>query len=72
MRAGANQKLRDRGIRLVVELCGVERELAAQLLVRADWAVKVAVVMHQRGVDAPAARELLAAVGGSLRRALAG
>jgi len=66
----ANTKLRDRGLRLVEELCGVDRETAAELLDRADGRVKVAVVMHARGSDAARARERLDRCGGFLRRAL--
>ena len=67
-----NTKLLDRGIRLVSELCDLEREPAAALLERAGGRVKLAVVMHARGVDSVAAEELLAAAGGHLRGALAG
>ena len=67
-----NAKLLDRGIRLVSELCDLEREPAAALLERAGGRVKLAVVMHARGVDSVAAEELLAAAGGHLRGALAG
>lgn len=66
----ANTKLRDRGLRLIEELCGVARETAAGLLDRADGRVKVAVVMHAHGLDAARARERLDRCGGFLRRAL--
>jgi N-acetylmuramic acid 6-phosphate etherase len=67
---GANQKLLERGRRLVAELAGVDPERAAALLTAADGEVKTAVVMAARRLAAPAARAALAEVGGSLRRAL--
>lgn len=68
--AGANEKLRDRGIRLVAELCGIERVDAAELFERSGRDVKVAVVMQRRALDAQGARAELERAAGSLRRAL--
>lgn len=65
-----NMKLRNRALRLVMHLTGVHADAAQTLLVRAKGSVKVAVAMHARKVDAPAARELLAAHDGSLRKLL--
>ena len=65
-----NQKLWDRGARIVSTLTGVDREEALQLLRRAEGSVKLAVVMHQRSLDAPAAAALLERTGGRLREAL--
>lgn len=62
-----NAKLRDRGARIVATLTGLDRAGAAELLQRADGHVKVAVVMHHRGVDGEAAQALLASSGGRLR-----
>jgi N-acetylmuramic acid 6-phosphate etherase len=66
----ANEKLTDRGIRLVRELCAVDRERAARLLERAGGSVKLAVVMERGGVDPATARERLERAGGSLGLAL--
>ena len=65
-----NIKLWDRGARIVATLTGLSRDDAMELLKRADGHVKVAVVMHKRHVEAPAARELLAKARGRLREAL--
>ena len=66
-----NQKLWDRGARIVSTLTGVDREKAMALLRNADGHVKSAVVMHVRKVDLPVARRMLEGCGGRLRDALA-
>jgi len=66
----ANSKLRDRGLRLVAELCGIDRESAATWLDRAEGSVKLAVLMQAKGLDLEAARALLEVHDGFLRRAL--
>jgi N-acetylmuramic acid 6-phosphate etherase len=66
-----NVKLLDRGIRLVGELCGLEREASARALEAARGSVKLAVLMQRRGVEAARAEALLARAGGRLREALA-
>ena len=68
MRA-TNRKLWDRAARMIATVTGLAREPAMDLLKRADGHVKVAIVMHERAVDAAAAREALAAAGGCLRAA---
>ena len=67
-----NAKLRNRAIRLVCMLGGVQPEDARAVLERAEWRVKVAVVMLRRDVDAAVARDLLASYDGSLREAIEG
>ena len=67
-----NEKLWDRGARIVSTLTGLEREPSLDLLRRADGHVKAAVVMHRRGVGADEAARLLAAAGGRLRDAIDG
>ena len=59
----ASVKLRARALRMVVELCGQTPNEAAVLLDRASGRVKVAVVMHVRGVSATKARALLTEAG---------
>src|SRR5207302_1259656 len=46
-----NQKLWDRGARIIATLTGLDREGALDLLKRADGHVKAAIVMHRREVD---------------------
>ena len=65
-----NQKLWDRGARIISTVTGVGRDEAMQLLRRADGHVKAAVVMHARGVEADEARRLLKQSGGRLREAI--
>jgi N-acetylmuramic acid 6-phosphate etherase len=67
----SNQKLWDRGARIVAMLTGLEREAAMPLLHRADGHVKAAVLMHHRNVDLSSAQAILKQQGGSLRAALA-
>lgn len=66
-----NDKLRDRGARVLGMLTGLSRPEAFALLERAGGAVKVGVVMHHLGLDAPAAAALLARCDDRLDRALA-
>jgi N-acetylmuramic acid 6-phosphate etherase len=66
-----NQKLWDRGARIVSTLTGLDRDAAMELLKRADGHVKTAIVMHQKKLDLPRARALLQAGAGRLRAALA-
>jgi N-acetylmuramic acid 6-phosphate etherase len=70
--AATNIKLWDRAARIVGTLTGLERDAAMDLLKQADGHVKVAVVMHKRGVNADTARDLLHRTGGTLRRAIEG
>jgi N-acetylmuramic acid 6-phosphate etherase len=65
-----NQKLWDRGARIVATLTGIDRAAALDLLRRADGHVKAAIVMHRRSVDLETARNLLASHQGRLRDAL--
>jgi N-acetylmuramic acid 6-phosphate etherase len=65
-----NEKLKDRSRRIVREAAGVTEDEAGELLRAADGSVKVAVVMGKARVQAGAARELLGAAGGNVRRAL--
>jgi N-acetylmuramic acid 6-phosphate etherase len=62
-----NSKLRDRAIRIVCTLTGVDRATAAELLDRADGHVKVAVVMQRKSLSADEARAALDAANRSLR-----
>ena len=66
-----NQKLWDRGARIIATLTGLNRDAAIDLLKGADGHVKAAIVMHRRQVDLAQARALLDASSGRLREALA-
>jgi N-acetylmuramic acid 6-phosphate etherase len=65
-----NNKLKDRSERIVIEVCGVSRDEARELLDAADKSVKTAIVMQKLGVDRAAALERLANAGGVIRRAI--
>jgi N-acetylmuramic acid 6-phosphate etherase len=65
-----NRKLRDRAVRLVRTIAGVDEARAAELLAEAKGRVKVAVVMERRGVGADEAQRLLARHRGALRSLL--
>jgi N-acetylmuramic acid 6-phosphate etherase len=66
-----NGKLRDRAVRIIMTLTGLDADGAAALLDVAG-SVRVAVVMHRLGVDRATAEARLDAVRGSLRAALRG
>ena len=66
-----NQKLWDRGARIIATITGLGRDESMELLRRAEGHVKVAVVMHTRRVQLEEARRLLEAAGGRLRQAMA-
>ena len=65
----SNDKLIDRAHRIIMEATGCDRFAATRLLIEAD-SVKVAIAMHKLGLPRAAAEERLAAVGGSLSKAL--
>jgi len=66
----SNDKLRDRAARIVMELTGLEREAAFDLLERAGRHVKTAVLMHRKSLSREKAEAALARHGDSLRAAL--
>ncbi len=66
----SNTKLVDRSERTIQTIAGVDRPTAAKLLASADGHVKLAVVMHRRGLTAEQAKAKLEAAGGVLRRAI--
>jgi N-acetylmuramic acid 6-phosphate etherase len=61
-----NRKLRERALRLVMDLSASEEDDARQALLEAGGEVKVAIVMRVAAVDAAAARHLLEQAGGRL------
>jgi N-acetylmuramic acid 6-phosphate etherase len=65
-----SDKLQDRGERILMEVCGVDRGGARAGLAAAEGSVKLAIVMLRRGVTAGEARRLLAEAGGIIRRVI--
>src|SRR6266702_5408377 len=65
-----SDKLRDRGERIVMECCAVDRARARAVIAEAAGSVKLAIVMARLGVDAEEARRALAAAGGLVRQAI--
>jgi N-acetylmuramic acid 6-phosphate etherase len=63
-------KLHDRGERIVMEVCAVDRDRARAAIDAAGGSVKLALVMVRRGVGADDARRLLDAAGGMIRRVI--
>ncbi len=63
-------KLHDRGERIVMEVCGVDRARARAAVAAAGGFVKTAIVMLRRGVSREEAERLLAAAGGYARKAV--
>jgi len=67
-----NDKLRDRSVRIVMDVTGLSRSRARTLLRRAGGKVKPAIVMHSRRVDLSAALAILDECEQFLRRAIEG
>jgi N-acetylmuramic acid 6-phosphate etherase len=65
-----NEKLWDRGARIISTITGISRDDAIDLLKRADGHVKSAIVMQMRDVSLENALRLLNQTDGNLRRAL--
>jgi len=65
-----NEKLRDRSIRIVMELTNLSRPGARRLLTRAKGKLKVAIVMHFRNVNLTDALKILEENNQSLRPAI--
>jgi N-acetylmuramic acid 6-phosphate etherase len=65
-----SDKLRDRGERIVMECCEVDRPAARRAIEAAEGSVKLAIVMVKRGVGKEGAVRLLEQAGGFVRRAV--
>jgi N-acetylmuramic acid 6-phosphate etherase len=65
-----NEKLRDRGERILMETLDVDRDRARDLLERAGGTVKTAMVMHWTEHDRAGAEAMLARAGGRLGEVL--
>lgn len=67
-----NAKLRDRMLRILSALAGLDADTASRRLEAAGWKLKLALVMELCDTDAAAACRLLEAAGGRVRAAVAG
>jgi N-acetylmuramic acid 6-phosphate etherase len=65
-----SEKLKDRARRIVAIVTGVGPEEAGELLLRAKWNVKAAIVMKKAGVTLPQALRKLKQAHDSIREAL--
>src|ERR1041384_1894801 len=65
-----SDKLKDRGERIVMEVCDVDRAGARRAIEAAGGSVKLAIVMLRSGGDKDEAARKLAAAGGLVRRAV--
>lgn len=63
-----NDKLRDRGARIISVICGTSRDESFALLDRAHNSVKHAVVMHTQGIGHDEAEERILDAGGHLSK----
>jgi N-acetylmuramic acid 6-phosphate etherase len=68
--AQTNQKLRQRGARILEEAAGVSASAATHALRQSGHNLPAALVMLKTGVSAAAARKSLANAGGNVRQAL--
>jgi N-acetylmuramic acid 6-phosphate etherase len=65
-----NNKLRDRSVRIVVQMTGLSRARAVKLLKRAEGKVKAAIVMHFRKINLRQTLDILDECRQSLRKAI--
>ena len=65
-----NEKLIDRGVRIIIQLTGLDRKDALERLKEAKMSVKKAVVIEIKGIPLQETERLLEKVKGSLRQAL--
>jgi N-acetylmuramic acid 6-phosphate etherase len=68
--AVTNQKLQDRALRILQDLTNLSREAAGTLLQRSGKWVKLAILIHETGLDKEQAAELLIQYQGNLREAI--
>jgi len=65
-----SQKLKDRAVRVVMEIIGADRDKAERLLSESKWDVKIAVIMGKKGLNYKEAKRLLKRHNRFLRNAL--
>jgi N-acetylmuramic acid 6-phosphate etherase len=68
--AVTNKKLRDRALRILQDLTGLDRNACGYLLQRSNNRVKLALIMHWTGLEPDAGDRLLAEHNGNLRSAI--
>ncbi len=66
----SSSKLKDRAVRIVMEICRVERSEAIKLLENSGWSVKSAVLMYKRNVSFEESLRILKNSRGFLKKAL--
>jgi len=66
----SSAKLKDRAKRIVIDLTGVDESEAEELLEKSDWDVKASIVMKNKNVDLPEAKNLLAEKEGFLKKVI--
>lgn len=69
--AVTNQKLRDRALRILQDLTSLSREAASTLLESSGKWVKLAILMHETGLDKEQGHKILSQYQGNLREAIA-
>ena len=65
-----SSKLKDRAIRIVMELCQIERSSAQKLLEESEWNVKASVLMHKKNISFEESLNILEKNEGFLKKAL--
>ncbi|MGL5080184.1 MAG: N-acetylmuramic acid 6-phosphate etherase [Microcoleaceae cyanobacterium] len=65
-----NNKLRDRALRILMDLTGISQKEAEELLNRSGQSVKLALLSHWTGLDRQSAQQLLEQHRGNLRQAI--
>ena len=65
-----NSKLEDRAIRIIRDITSLSREEAAKLLERSGKRVKLALLMHWKGIEVATAEQLLQNTQGHLGKAM--
>jgi len=65
-----SEKLKNRARRIIMQILGINRDEAENLLNKSDWNVKAAVIMGSKGVSYKEAKERLEKHKGFLRKAL--
>ena len=63
-----NEKLKDRAIRIVAQIAGVQHSVALSALLKCDWEIKTAIVSIVMNMDVETSRQELKKHGGVLRK----
>lgn len=63
-----NEKLKDRAIRIVAQIAGVQHSDALASLLKSNWEIKTSIISLKMGLDAEQSREELRKHGGVLRK----